>query len=85
MIPLVFLYIYLKTDKIPSSVWLSCVVYLALFTSVPSFEHMHTPSLSCLAPVRQLTTEPPNERNKNGPLKSLETSYLQKINSTQTG
>lgn len=48
-------------------------IYLVLFTSVPSFEHTHTPSLSCLAPVRQPTTQPPNERNKNGPLKSLET------------
>lgn len=48
-------------------------IYLVLFTSAPSFERTHTPSLSCLAPVRQLCTQPLNERNKNGPLKSLET------------
>lgn len=44
-------------------------------TYSPSFHLLNTltPSLSCLAPVRQLTTQPPNERNTNGPLKSLET------------
>lgn len=64
----------IKCHPLCSSIKLSCVHLFSLIHLHSSFwthTHTHTPSLSCLAPVRQLTTQPLNEGSKNGPLKSL--------------
>lgn len=65
----------LTKDYMLSTMYLSVFhvsIYLELVTFVPSFEHTHSLIIMSV-PVSQLTTRPLNRRNKNGPLRSLET------------